>query len=113
MTFFVTVETRDHTQVPRFLLLLAGLSGLSCVYSGGRGGAFLLGFVLFLLLVFPGLIGRLRILGRSRHGSFSLGFVPTMIFHHSLGLDLVCGSVGQSIPLGDLLVGLSYIRTWS
>ena len=110
MNFFVTVEIRDHVQVLKFLLLLAGLSGLSCIYSGDRGGAFSLGFVLFLLLILPGFIERLGILDESRHGSLSLGFVPIMIFHRSLGLDLVCGDVSRSILLKDLLVGFSYIR---
>ena len=113
MIFLVTVEIRDHTQVPKFLLLLAELSGLSCIYSGSWVGAFSLGFVLFLILVLPGLIGRLGILVRSRHRSLGLGFVPVMICYYSLGLDLVYGGVGRSIFLRDLLVGLSYIKTRS
>ena len=113
MTFFVTVKTRDHIQVPKFLLLLAGLSGLSCVYSGGRDGAFLLDFVLFLLLFLPSLIRRLGILGGSRHGSLSLRFVPAMIFYRSLSLDFVCGSMGRSISSRDLLLSLSYVKTRS
>ena len=52
MISFVTLETRDHTQVSEFFLLLGGLPSLSCVNSDGRGRAFSLSFVLFLLLVF-------------------------------------------------------------
>ena len=88
------------------------VTDLHLVDSGGRGGISL-GFVLFLLLVLPSLIGRLEILGGSRYGSLSLGFVSAMIFHRSLSLDLVCGSVGQSISSGDLLIGLSYGGTRS
>ena len=113
MTFVVIVEIHDHTQVPKFFLLLARLSGLSCVYSGSRGGVFSLSFMLFLFFVLPGLIGRLEILGASKHRNLGFGFVPAMIFHCSLGLDFVCGGVERSISLGDLLVSLPYIRTWS
>ena len=108
MTFFVTVVTQDLTYVFfRFVV-----TDLRLVDFGGRG-RIPLGFVLFLLLVLPGFIGRLGILGRSRHGSLSLGFVPAMIFHRFLSLDLVCGSVGRLISSGDLLIGLSYVRTRS
>ena len=86
------------------------VTDLCLVDSSGQDGI-LLGFMLLLLLIFPNLIGRLRILGRSGYKSLSLRFDPTMIFHCSLGLDFVYGSMGQSIPLGDLFVGLSYIRT--
>ena len=106
MSLFVTVVTQDLT----YVLLRSMVTDLRLVDSGGRGGI-PLGFVLFLLLVLPGLIGRLGILGGSRHGSLSLGFVPAIIFHHSLSLDLVCGSVGRSISSGDLLIGLSYVGT--
>ena len=109
MSFSVTVVTRNLIYV---LLLPSMVTELRLVDSGGRGGI-LLGFVLLLLLVLPGLIGRLGILGRSRYGSLSLGFVPAMIFHCSLSLDFVCSDVGRSIPLGDLLVGFSYVGTWS
>ena len=61
--------------------------------------------------VLSGFIGRLGILGRSKYGSLGLGFGPAMIFDRSLGLELVYGSVGRSVPSGDLLVGLKYIRT--
>ena len=108
MTLFVTVVTRDLT----YVLLCFVVIDLRLVNSGSRGGI-LLGFVLLLLLVLPGLIRRPGILGRSGYESLSLGFVPAMIFHHSLGLDLVCGGMGWSIPSKDLQVDLSYIKTWS
>ena len=108
MSFFVTVVIQDLTYV--FLCFV--VTDLRFVDSGGRG-RIPFGFVLFLLLVLPSLIGRLGILGGSRHGSLSLGFVPAMIFHCSLSLDLVCGSVGRSISSKDLLIGLSYVGTRS
>ena len=36
-----------------------------------------------------------------------------MIYYGSLTLDFVCDSLRQSISLGDLLIGLSYIKSWS
>ena len=108
MSLFVTVVTRDLT----YVLLRSMVTDLRLVDSGGRGGI-PLPFVLFLLLVLSGLMRRLRILGGSRHGSLGLGFVPAMIFHRSLSLDLVCGSVGRMISSGDLLIGFSYVGTRS
>ena len=108
MSLFVIVVTRDLI----YVLLCSVVTDLRFVNSGGWG-EIPLGFVLLLLLVFPGLIGRPGILGRSGYGSLSLRFVPAIIFHHSLGLDFVCGSVGRSISSGDLLVSFSYIKTRS
>ena len=109
MFFFVTVVTRDLIYVFFFPFVV---TELHLVDSNGRGGI-PLSFVLLLFLVFSGLIGRLGILGKSRYGSLSLGFVPAMIFYCSLSLDFVCGGVGRSIPLRDLLVSLLYVRTRS
>ena len=106
MSLFVTVVTRDLT----YVLLCSVVTDLRLVDSGGRS-RIPLGFMLFLLLVLPGLIGRLEILDGSRHGSLSLGFDSAIIFHRSLSLDLVCGSVGRLISLGDLLIDLSYVGT--
>ena len=108
MSLFVTVVTQDLT----YVLLCSVVTDLRLVDSGGRGGI-PLGFVLFLLLVLPGFIGRLGLLGRSRRRSLSLGFVPAIIFHCSLSLDLVCGSVGRLISSGDLLISLLYVGTRS
>lgn len=55
---------------------------------------------LFLLL--PSFVGALIVigalschfLGRCKHGSLNLVVVPVMIFHHSLNLDFMRGSVG-------------------
>ena len=113
MTFFITVEIRDHTQVSKFFFLLAGLSGLSCVYSAWRDGAFLFSFVLLLLFILSGFIGILRILVGSKHGSLSLRFDSVMVFYRFLSLELVYGSVGRSIFSGDLLICLSYVGTRS
>ena len=108
MSLFVTVVIQDLT----YVLLRSVVTDLRLVDSGSWGGI-PLGFVLLLLLIFLGLIGRPGILGRSGYGNLSLGFVLAMIFHRSLDLDLVCGSMGRSISLEDLLVSLSYMRTWS
>ena len=73
MAQFGTVKALDLASVTRplvrtifLLLLLVGLPGLSCVYSSGRGGAFLtfsVSLSLFLLLLFPSFLGRLKALG--------------------------------------------------
>ena len=72
MALFVTIETHDHTQVLiwaflELFLLLVGFPGLSYVYSGGWGRAFLtfsVSSALFFFLLFSsflgGLIGGLR-----------------------------------------------------
>ena len=109
MSLFVTVVIQDLTYV---LLLCSMFTNFRFVDSGGRGRV-LIDFLLLLLLFFPGLIGRLKILGGSRYRRLSFGFVPAITFHCSLGLDLVCVGMDRSIPLGDLLVGLLYIKTWS
>ena len=108
MFLFVTVVTRDLT----YVLLRFVVTDFCLIDSGGRG-RISLGFVLLLFLVLSGLIGRLGILDRSGYGSFGLGFVPTMIFHRSLGLDLVCVGMSRSISSRDLVVGFSYIKTRS
>ena len=109
MSFFVTVVIRNLTYV--FFLCFV-VNNLCLVDSGGRGRV-PLGFVLLLFFILPGLIGRPGIRDKSGYGNLGLGFVPAIIFHRSLGLDLVCGGVGRPISLGDLLVGLLYIKTRS
>ena len=106
MFLFVTVVIQDLT----YDFLRSVVTDLRFVDSDGRS-RIPFGFMLFHFLVLPGFIGRLGILGGSRHGSLSLRFIPVMIFHYSLSLDLVCGSVGWSISLGDLLIGFLYVRT--
>ena len=86
------------------------VTDLRLVDSVGWGGI-PLGFVLLLLFVLLDLIRRFEILGRTGYRSLGLGFVPAMIFYCSLGLDFVCNSMGWSIPSGDLLVGLLYLKT--
>ena len=75
MAYFRTVKALYLTSVVGRLvraflfLLLMGLPGLSCVFSGGRGGAFLtlsVSSLLLLLLLFPSFLGRLRTLGTWR-----------------------------------------------
>ena len=118
MTSFVIVEIRDHIWVPEFFLFLAGLPNLSCIYSGGRGEAFLLGFVLLLLLVLSGLIGGLGILGGSSHGSPSLGSVPTIIFYCISGLcvrlytlvDFLAKLIDRSFVYRNSVVDLPWPR---
>ena len=107
MSFFITVVTRNLTYVLLFLSIVTDF----CFVDSGGWRKIPLGFMLFLLLVFSGLIGRLGILGRSRYRNLSLRSVPALVFHCSLSLDFVCGGVGQLILLGDLLVGLSYVKT--
>ena len=66
VAFFVTVETRDHTHLSELFLLLAGLSGLSCIYSGGRSRAISLlsaSLVLSLLFFFSNFLRKFRTLG--------------------------------------------------
>ena len=118
MSLFVTVVTRDLTYV---LLLRSVVTDLRLVDSGGRGGVLLVPSSVppALLLLLPSFFGALSVisalschfLGGSRH--LSLRVVPAMIFHRSLSLDFVCGGVRRSIFSGDLVIGLSYIRTWS
>ena len=123
MSLLVTVVTRDSTYVLLVLPPLFTPSNLGRVDSGGRGGGILgfLGTLLILpvlLLVLLGFIGWLGLLGGSRCGSGcgalrSLGVIPTMVFPHSLGLDLVRGGISGSISSENLEISLSHVRTWS
>ena len=123
MSLLVTVVTHDSTYVLFVLSPLSTPSDLGCVDSGGRGGG-ILGFPRtplispVFLLVLLGFLGRLGLLGGSGCGSGcgafrSLGVIPTMVFPHSLGLDLVRGDVSGSISSEDLEISLSHVGTWS
>ena len=88
MAHFLTVVTLDLASVTRrlvramfLLLLLVGLPGLSCVYSGGRGGAFSTLSVsasVLLLFLLAGLLGGLSLMLRSRCFVL-LGFGPGLL----------------------------------
>ena len=107
MFIFIAVVICDLNYV--FLPLFVVIDFYFVDFNGQNG--ILLGFMLFLFLVFPGFIERLEILGRSRYRNLSLGLIPVMVFHCSMSLDFVCGDVGWSIPLRNLLVNFLYIRT--
>ena len=122
MSFLVTIETHNLTHVllvPSFLV-----SELICINSGGRDGGifgfsgilrfFRISFVSVVLFPFIllGFIRRLGILSGSGHRALRrLEVIPTMIFHHSLGLDFVRGVMGWSIPLKTTRISFLHIRT--
>ena len=97
-----------------FLLLVRLCLSRIDIWSRNRAfSVFSVSLALFFLLVVPGFIKRLLNLGGSRHESFSLKLVFAIIFHHSLILDVVCDSMCRLIFSGDLLIGLSYVGSWS
>ena len=120
---FVVVITRDIGRVRFFRSGATLFQVVSCVDSGGWDGILLIFSSVppTLLLLLPSFFGALSIisalschfLSRSKHRSLGLGIVLAMIFHCSLSLDFLCGDVGRLISLGDLVIGLLYVRIWS
>ena len=115
MPQFVAVIIRDLAWVlllsPSFLV-----SDLGHVDFGSRGVSGFSGIplvsMLLLLLVFSSLIGRLGIGGsgcKSGGGTFTSFFAT----YRSLGLDFMRGGMSGSVPLEDLYISLSYVRTRS
>ena len=108
---FITVVIYDLTYI---FFLPFPVTDLCHVNSSSRIGRILLIFLLLLLFILSCLIKRIKILGKSRHRSLkSLRFIFSIAFYCFLGLDLVCGSVGWLTSLKTMLIGLSYIKTWS
>ena len=112
--YFVTVITHDLTYILLLLFSSFLVSDLCRIDSSGWGDGIPLVLILFLFLILPGLIFvRRGILNGGRHGCLIPRFVPTMIFHRSLSLDFVCGSVSGSTSSENLYISLLYKETWS